>query len=40
MPSRIDDPKHWRERAEEARIIAGDMKDPEARRDAWDCLLL
>ena len=28
----INDPKHWRERAEEARRIAEDMADQEAKR--------
>ena len=28
----INDPEHWRSRAEEARAIAGDLKDPEPRR--------
>lgn len=27
----IDDPKHWRDRAEEARTHAEDMRDPGAR---------
>jgi hypothetical protein len=27
-----DDPKHWRNRAEEARTRAGEMNDPEAKR--------
>ena len=32
MPFRLDNPQHWRERAEEARILAEDMKQPEAKR--------
>jgi hypothetical protein len=28
----INDPKHWRERAEEARVHAEEMFDPEARK--------
>ena len=28
----INDPRHWRERAEEARRIAEDMADPDAKR--------
>ena len=27
----MTDPKHWRDRAEEARLLAQDMKDPESR---------
>jgi hypothetical protein len=32
MSALIDDPVHWLARAEEARVIAEDMKDPESRR--------
>ena len=32
MTSFIFDPKHWRERAEEARTIAEKMDDPVARQ--------
>jgi hypothetical protein len=28
----MDDPEHWRARAEEARVHAEQMKDPETRR--------
>ena len=28
----LNDPKHWRERAEEARSIADQVSDPEAKR--------
>jgi hypothetical protein len=28
----INDPEHWRSRAEEARAIASDLKHPEAKR--------
>jgi hypothetical protein len=28
----INDPEHWRSRAEEARAIASDLKDPEPKR--------
>ena len=30
-PDKIYDPKHWRERAEQARALAGEMGDREAR---------
>jgi len=30
--SHINDPKHWRERAEEARVHAEQMADPEAKQ--------
>jgi hypothetical protein len=32
MTSRTDDPKHWRDRAHEARTRAGELNDPEAKR--------
>jgi predicted Rossmann-fold nucleotide-binding protein len=28
----INDPKHWRERAEEARTVAEEMTDPDSKR--------
>jgi hypothetical protein len=28
----INDPKHWRHRAEEARTVADQMEDPDSRR--------
>jgi len=28
----INDPKHWRERAEEARTVADQMNDPDSKR--------
>jgi molecular chaperone GrpE (heat shock protein) len=28
----INDPKHWRERAEEARTAADQIKDPDSKR--------
>jgi hypothetical protein len=28
----INDPKHWRERAEEAHTVADDLTDPESKR--------
>jgi hypothetical protein len=28
----INDPKHWRERAEEARTVAEEMNDPHSKR--------
>ncbi len=32
MPSsHINDPEHWRERAKEARVLADQMTDPEAK---------
>ena len=34
--SLLDDPKHWRSRAAEARTIAAEMKDPIARRTMLD----
>jgi hypothetical protein len=33
MPERsLDDPQYWRDRAEEARVNASRMKDPETRQ--------
>jgi hypothetical protein len=32
MPHRIDVAKHWRARAEEARALADQLRDPESRR--------
>ena len=31
MQASINDPKHWQERAAEARAIAEQLKDPDAR---------
>ena len=31
MDSILDNPKHWRERAEEARTIADQLSDPESK---------
>jgi len=28
----INDPNHWRERAEEARAVADEMSDPDSKR--------
>jgi hypothetical protein len=28
----INDPKHWRERAKEARTVADEMSDPDSKR--------
>jgi hypothetical protein len=36
MLSIFDDPAHWRERAQEARIIANQLKDPEAKLTMLD----
>jgi hypothetical protein len=33
----INDPKHWRERAEEARAVADAMADEKTKNDAQDC---
>ena len=32
MTTGLTDPKHWRDRAHEARIRAGELNDPEAKR--------
>jgi len=32
MPQRIDDARQWRERAEEARDLAEQLKNPESKR--------
>jgi len=33
MPERLlDDPQYWRDRAEEARVHAAEMKDPDTRQ--------
>jgi hypothetical protein len=32
MPALFDDPEHWRSRAEEARVVAEQLSDPEAKR--------
>ena len=32
MSSLLDDPEHWRSRAEEARSVAEQLSDPEAKR--------
>ena len=34
MQASVNDPKHWQKRAAEARAIAEQLKDPEARLDA------
>jgi len=32
MPALFDDPEHWRSRGEEARTVAEQLSDPEAKR--------
>ncbi len=32
MPSLFEDPDHWRSRAEEARAIAGEMRDAQSKQ--------
>jgi hypothetical protein len=32
-PSRLNDPRHWRDKAEEARTKAEEMKDPISRKN-------
>jgi hypothetical protein len=32
MPYFVDDPKHWRDRAEEARVLAELIADPKSRQ--------
>jgi hypothetical protein len=32
MPALLDDPEHWRSRAEEACAVAEQLSDPEAKR--------
>jgi hypothetical protein len=32
MPALLDDPEYWRSRAEEARVVAEQLSDPEAKR--------
>ena len=32
IPNLLNDPKHWRERAEEARVHAEQLSHPEAQR--------
>ena len=36
MPSRLADPTHWGNRADEARAIAGQFRDRDARRIMLD----
>jgi len=31
-PHLIYDPEHWRSRAEQARVVADSLKDPESKR--------
>ena len=39
MPSIIDNPTHWRKRAEEARGVADQLDDPIAKRTMLDIAL-
>jgi hypothetical protein len=39
MPSIIDDPTHWRRRAEEARSVAVQLDDPIAKKTMLDIAL-
>ena len=32
MPASINDPEHWRQRAEQMRALAAEMGDPQARQ--------
>jgi hypothetical protein len=32
VPIPLDDPEHWRQRAQEMRALAEDTKDPESKR--------
>ena len=38
-PSIIDDPQHWRRRAEEARRVADQLDDPVAKKTMMDIAL-
>jgi hypothetical protein len=36
LPFFVNDPKHWRERAEETRVLAEDLTDAVARRQMME----
>ena len=36
VSSMVDDPEHWRQRAEEVRTVAEDMHDPVTKRSMLD----
>jgi hypothetical protein len=38
VPALFDDPEHWRSRAEEARAVAEQLSDPEAKRRCFASL--
>jgi hypothetical protein len=38
MASHLNDPHYWRDRAEEIRVIADRLRDPEARAMMFGCV--